>query len=137
MISLSRKVAELRAKYDDIHEPSPLLTRILDDDTKSSALYYVVNRQVQHICCHSSNWDDGEVTIFDTALIRMYEEGLPLQNIGLLELFLAEYMGLGLCSSPEEEEATVNAFLAAAKPITQNGRYPLRLSLTPPSWFKI
>ncbi|KAJ5397970.1 hypothetical protein N7509_006083 [Penicillium cosmopolitanum] len=120
MVSLNRKVAELRAKYSGINEPSPLLTRVLDDDTKSSALYYVVNRQVQHICCHSSSWDDGEVTIYDTALVRMYEEGLPLQNIGLLELFFAEYMGLGLCSSAEEEEATVNAFLAAAHPITHN-----------------
>ncbi|CAI7581033.1 unnamed protein product [Penicillium manginii] len=120
MVSLNRKVAELRAKYDGISEPSPVLTRVLDDDTKSAALYYLVNRQVQLICCHSSNWDDGEVTIYDIALARMYEKGLPLQNIGLLELFFAQYIGLGPCNSADEEETTVNAFLAAAHPITHN-----------------
>lgn len=121
MPSLSRKEAELRAKYNEVKKPSATLERLLDDSTQSAALYYVLNRQVQHICSHSSNWDDGEVTIYDKALIRMYEEGLPLQNIGLLELFLTEYMGLGLCRSLEEEEATVTAFLAAAHRIPHRG----------------
>lgn len=124
MPSLRRRETELRGKYDSVKEPSTTLKRVLDNRLKSTALHYALNRQVQHICSRSCSWDDGEVTIYDKALVQMYEEGIPIQNIGLLELFLTEFMGLNLCHSVAEEEATVTAFLAAHA-VVHSGRYPL------------
>lgn len=113
MPSQSRRESELRAKYEAIKTPSAVLAQALKDRSRSSALYYAINRQVKHIFTRSSSWERGEVTIYDKALVRMHAEGMPLQNIGLLELFLDHYVCLGLCRSTKEEIATVNAFLAA------------------------
>ncbi|KAJ5690503.1 hypothetical protein N7462_004895 [Penicillium macrosclerotiorum] len=117
MPSLIRKEEELVDSYARIISPSPALHEILSNREHARLLHHAMRRQVKSISDRSSIYDDGEVTVFDKALVELYKQGDQLKNIGLLELFLTEFLVTGTSATLKQEEAVVHALLAAQKAI--------------------
>ncbi|GLA45185.1 hypothetical protein CBS147343_5697 [Aspergillus niger] len=89
-----RKVDELVRKYDRIIEPNAVLHAILQDPESLNSLVNAIQRQASLVRHRSQNPEDGEITVFDNALMILSGNGHDTQDIGALELYLAEYLGI-------------------------------------------
>ncbi|GKZ66102.1 hypothetical protein AnigIFM50267_010941 [Aspergillus niger] len=89
-----RKVDELVRKYDCIIEPNAVLHAILQDPESLNSLVNAIQRQASLVRHRSQNPEDGEITVFDNALMILSGNGHDTQDIGALELYLAEYLGI-------------------------------------------
>ena len=103
---LERKVDDLVRKYTKIPEPRPVLRDVLHRPEQSSLLIDAVGRQVSLIRCRSQAFDDGQVTVYDRALLVLSKDGKDLVDTGALELYLTEFLGLvPICGAANVEDA--------------------------------
>ena len=103
---LERKVDDLVRKYIKIPEPRPVLRDVLHRPEQSSLLIDAVGRQVSLIRCRSQAFDDGQVTVYDRALLVLSKDGKDLVGTGALELYLTEFLGLvPICGASNVEDA--------------------------------
>ncbi|PKX99400.1 uncharacterized protein P174DRAFT_447900 [Aspergillus novofumigatus IBT 16806] len=93
-INLQRKVDELVHKYFKIKCPSPVLRDILRSTEKSDLLVSAVRLQVSLARCRSQDFNDGQVTIYDKALLTLSKNGDEPAELSVLELYLTEYLGI-------------------------------------------
>ena len=91
--SRHKKVDELVRMYDGFKEPSAPLRDILRQPERASLLVYALGRQILLIKSRSVAFDDGQITLYDRALLVLSLDGKDLANIGALELFATEYLG--------------------------------------------
>ncbi|GLB07324.1 hypothetical protein AtubIFM57258_002654 [Aspergillus tubingensis] len=89
-----RKVDELVRKYDRITEPNAVLQAILQDPESMRSLVDAIQRQASLVRHRSRNVEDAEITVFDNALMVLSNGGHDTQDVGALELYLAEYLGV-------------------------------------------
>ncbi|RAK84101.1 hypothetical protein BO79DRAFT_276010 [Aspergillus costaricaensis CBS 115574] len=89
-----RKVDELVRKYDRITEPNAVLQAILQDPESMRSLVDAIQRQASLVRHRSRNVEDAEITVFDNALMILSNGGHDTQDVGALELYLAEYLGV-------------------------------------------
>lgn len=107
-------VGAMHYAWAEVTEPSQVLLEIIEDEDKARTLYNMVERQYKFISAERSTDDErGEMTIFDKVLIEMWHEEQQLQNIGLLEFFLEEYLMAKSVDTYAAKKALVFAHLEA------------------------
>lgn len=107
------KEAKLLHAYGKVKQSNVIVQNILGDHVKAGLLYHALKRQVFFILQRSQDYEDGEVTIYDRALVKLWNEGYPLKHPGLLELFVDEFMAAKQAHSVAEKETIVSAYLEA------------------------
>jgi hypothetical protein len=112
---LRSKTDKLYLKWKGPMRPSDILYELLGNTEHARALFHGLRRQVRSIRSRSQNYDDGEVTIYDAALLRLYDNGHTMQDYGLFEFYLAEFLGTKKCQSDEEINTIIAAHLAAQR----------------------
>ncbi|CAG8903729.1 unnamed protein product [Penicillium egyptiacum] len=116
---LRGKEDSLYLKWSVVMNPSELLKELVGNREHARALFHGLRRQVKSIRHRSQSYDDGQVTIYDRVLLRLYDEGHTMQHYGLLEFYLAEYLGTKNCHL-EENNSVIAAHFAAQR-ILDNG----------------
>jgi hypothetical protein len=112
---LRGKIDNLYLKWSATMLPSNVLHELVGNKEHARALFHGLRRQVRSIRQRSQNYDDGQVTIYDAALLRLYDNGHTMQDYGLLEFYLAEFLGTKKCRSDEEINSVIAAHLAAQR----------------------
>ncbi|KXG47780.1 uncharacterized protein PGRI_016500 [Penicillium griseofulvum] len=120
---LHGKEDDLYLKWSEVMNPSQLLKKLVGNREHARALSHGLRRQVKSIRDRSQSYDDGQVTIYDRVLLRLYDEGHTMQHYGVLEFYLAEYLGTKNCRSENESNAVIAAHFAAQR-ILDNGPIP-------------
>lgn len=111
--------------WAEVTEPSNVLVEILSDESKARTLYNMIERQYKFISTERSDEEErGEMTIFDKVLVDMWHEEHQLQNIGLLEFFLEEYLMAKSVDTYAEKKALVFAHLEAGA-LIDAGEFPI------------
>ncbi|KAG0161648.1 hypothetical protein PDIDSM_1841 [Penicillium digitatum] len=93
------KEDNLYLKWSVVMNPSELLKELVSNREHARTLFHGLRRQVKSIRHRSQSYDDGQVTIYDRVLLRLYDEGHTMQHYGLLEFYLTEYLGTKNCHS--------------------------------------
>jgi len=90
---LQALVDTLVHKYQEA-SPSPTLLDLLHKPDQYALLVNALYRQISLIKRRSQALEDGQITIYDKALLELsMEECIPIQT-GVVELYLAEFLGL-------------------------------------------
>ncbi|OOQ88054.1 hypothetical protein PEBR_14750 [Penicillium brasilianum] len=123
-------VGAMHYAWAEVTEPSNVLVEILNDESKARTLYNMIERQYKFISTERSDEEErGEMTIFDKVLVDMWHEEHQLQNIGLLEFFLEEYLMAKSVDTYAEKKALVFAHLEAGALIDAAFANPDQLEL--------
>ncbi|KAJ5770434.1 uncharacterized protein N7511_002485 [Penicillium nucicola] len=109
------KEEQLFLKWKVVMNPSELLRGIISNQENARSLFHGLRRQVRAIRRRSQAYRDGQVTIFDLVLIRLFDAGHSMQDYGLLEFYLAEFLGTRDCVSTADANRIVAAHLAAQR----------------------
>lgn len=96
--SRHRQVDKLVHAYGKTKDPSASLRDVLRKPDQASLLINALGRQISLIKSRSLAFDDGQVTVYDRALLELSQDGRDLADNGALELFVTEYLG-GLVSA--------------------------------------
>ncbi|KAJ5295513.1 hypothetical protein N7508_010334 [Penicillium antarcticum] len=112
---LRSKEEQLFLKWNVVMKPSELLRDITANRENARSLFHGVRRQVRAVRRRSQASRDGQVTIFDLVLVRLFETGHTMQDYGLLEFYLAEFLGTKDCVSTADANRIVAAHLAAQR----------------------
>jgi hypothetical protein len=118
--SLRGKIDNLYLKWSAQMQPSDILYELVGNKEHARALFHGLRRQVKSIRQRSQSSEEGQITIYDAALVRLYDNGHTMQDYGLLEFYLAEFLGTKHCGSDGETNAVIAAHLAAQR-ILDNG----------------
>lgn len=110
----------LYLKWSAVMNPSNILHNLVDNSEHARLLFHGLRRKVGFLRRRSQTYDDGQVSIYDRVLLRLYDDGHTMQDYGLLEFYLAEYLGTKNCCSEEEVNSIVAAHFAAQR-ILDNG----------------
>ncbi|CAG8033912.1 unnamed protein product [Penicillium salamii] len=113
--SLLDKIDGLFAEWSKDVIPTGPLRELLGDKENCRAFFHGLRRQVRSIRKRSQRSDDGEITVYDAALVRLYEHGHTMQDYGLLDFYMAEFLGTKNCKSDGEVKATIAAQIAAQR----------------------
>lgn len=113
--SLRSKRDSLYLKWSVVMCPSDALNELLEDRDNSRLFFHGLRRQVKAIRQRSQKSEDGQITIFDAALVRLYDKEHTMQSYGLFEFYMAEFLGTKNCVSSGEIKARLAADLAAQR----------------------
>ncbi|KAJ5327216.1 uncharacterized protein N7506_010318 [Penicillium brevicompactum] len=113
--SLRSKRDSVYLKWSAVMHPSEALHELLGDRDNSRLFFHGLRRQVKAIRQRSQKSEDGQITIFDAALVRLYDNGHTMQSYGLFEFYMAEFLGTKDCVSDGEIKACLAANLAAQR----------------------
>lgn len=115
------QVIELVEKYREVNSLSPILHGPLKKPDQISLFFQVLERHLSLIKSRSQAFEDGHVTVYDKALLSLTQNGSDLHNMGALELYLDEVVGIGRGDSVEqmgkvlERHIQVNVFLSQGR----------------------
>jgi hypothetical protein len=112
---VSGKEDALYLKWNSVMDPGDVLTELLQNREHARALFHGLRRQVKSLRHRSQLYDDGQVTIYDRVLLRLYDDGHSMQAYGLFEFYLAEYLGTKNCHSKKEVNSIIAAHFAAQR----------------------
>lgn len=87
-------VDDLVRKYYKSRQPSPVLRDLLQGPVESDLLIKSLRRQVSLIKCRSPCFEDSQITVYDRALMVMSDYGNDPADVGALELYLTEFLGV-------------------------------------------
>jgi hypothetical protein len=122
-----RLVEEMYEAWAGVTTPSQLLLEILQDEKKARTLYNMVRRHYKFVCAERSDNDEhGGMTVFDNVLINFWHQEHQLQNIGLLEFFIEEYLMAKSVGTYPEKKALVFAQLHGQE-LIDAGKIPYSL----------
>lgn len=88
------EVNDIVHDYGRISKPHPLLKEALEKPDSYALLWEVIETQVSLIKSRSQAFEDGHITIYDKALLILTKNGKEIMDMGALELFLDEYVGI-------------------------------------------
>ncbi|CAG8041360.1 unnamed protein product [Penicillium olsonii] len=120
-LDLHDKIDSLFAEWSEVVDPSDALGELLQDKDNSRALFHSLRRQLRAIRKRSQKPEDGQVNIYDSALLRLYDHGHSMQHYGLFEFYMAEFLGTKRCKTDGEIKAVLAAQLAAQR-ILEEGK---------------
>lgn len=136
--SPEEQVVELVNKYKDVSSHNPVLYGSLKKPEQISLFFEVLERHISLIKSRSQAFEDGHVTVYDKALVALTKNGSDLHNMGALELYLDEVVGIGRGDGVEQMEKMlkkhirVNAFFDQRK---FRGSYFLAKIQIPNAWY--
>lgn len=123
-----RKVDELVRKYDRITEPNAVLQAILQDPESMRSLVDAIQRQASLVRHRSRNVEDAEITVFDNALMILSNGGHDAQDVGALELYLAEYLGVCTFSPIAHAKQALHDYDILQETVTRGDYFPSSFS---------
>lgn len=88
------RVDELVRKYSTPQAPSPVLLEMLNQPENYSILVGALRRQTALARCRSQEFEDCQVTVYDKALLALSNYGESPADLGALELYLTEFLGV-------------------------------------------
>ncbi|KAE8375577.1 hypothetical protein BDV26DRAFT_294881 [Aspergillus bertholletiae] len=102
-----RTAEDLVRKYYRINRPNTndILREILGSPEQASLLFSALRRQVSLIKCRSQSFEDGQITTYDRALLKLSRNGDNLTDTGALELYLTEFLGIVPISPTSQSRA--------------------------------
>ena len=106
------QVEKLASKYKSIDTTHPMLEEILKKPEKFSSIWDVIGRQLSLIKSRSQAFEDGEITVYDKALLVLSDNGNNARNLGALNLYLGEFMGITQNSKFQEMNNAFNCHVA-------------------------
>jgi hypothetical protein len=107
----SRPDDDLYHAWADFTQPSKVLSEILEDEDKSRTLYNMIERQYKFISERSADDERGEMSVFDKVLVYMWQQEHQINNVGLLEFYLEEYLMAKMVRTYPAKKALVFAQL--------------------------
>lgn len=113
--SRHRQVDELVRTYSKTKDPSAPLRDILRRPEQASLLVHAVGRQISLIKNRSLAFDDGQVTVYDRALLVLSQDGRALTDHRALELFATEYLGMLASAHNASEMKNIEAQYALCR----------------------
>jgi hypothetical protein len=123
----STLVEELTQAWAGVTDPGDVLLDILLDEKKARTLYNMVQHRYKFISTERSDDDErGEMTVFDKVLIELWHREHQLQNVGLLEFFIEEYLMAKSVQTYPEKKALVFAQLHGQE-LIDAGKIPYAL----------
>ncbi|GLI81873.1 hypothetical protein PoHVEF18_010267 [Penicillium ochrochloron] len=127
----SALVEDLCRALARVTTPSELLLEVLQDEKKARTLYNMVQHRYKFLTTgRSDNDEDGEMTVFDKVLIDLWHQEHQLENIGLLEFFIEEFMMAKSVNTYPEKKALVFAQLHGQELIDAAFSNPEHLEFT-------
>ncbi|KAJ5782619.1 hypothetical protein N7457_004393 [Penicillium paradoxum] len=112
---LRGKEDALYLKWSEVVSPSDVLHELLSNSDHARTLFHGLRRQVESLRRRSLSYDDGEVTIYDRVLLRLYDDGHTMEHYGLFEFYLAEHLGTQDCGSEKVINSVIAAHFAAQR----------------------
>ena len=88
------KVDDLVRKYTMVTVPGEALRQVLQEQDESALLFQAIRRQIALIRCRSQAPEDDQVTMYDRALLVLTRYGEDPGDIGALELYMTEFLGI-------------------------------------------
>src|SRR5436190_5092925 len=88
------QVAVLVEKYASITLLNPIVLELLNTTEHFRLLYEVFDHYLALIKSRSQAFEDGHITVYDKALLHLSRNGNDLYNLGALELYLDEVVGV-------------------------------------------
>ncbi|KAL4946337.1 hypothetical protein BDV06DRAFT_208809 [Aspergillus oleicola] len=85
---------DLLRKYRRPSNPTPIMLEVLNDPDSYAVILGALRRQISLIKCRSREFEDGQVTVYDRALLILSDYGQTVTDPGALELYLTEYLGV-------------------------------------------
>ncbi|KAL4925460.1 uncharacterized protein BDV17DRAFT_185578 [Aspergillus undulatus] len=89
-----KKVDDLVHRYRRPQSPSRILLEVLNDPDSYAVLIGALRRQISLVKCRSQDFEDGQVTAYDRALLILSNFGESVTDPGALELYLTEFLGV-------------------------------------------
>lgn len=121
-LSFPVRVKELVKEWTLDPIPGQVLKEILEDEKKARTLVNLIRRHCQFISAErSSDPRRGEISVFDRALIELWNHGDQLKNVALLEFFLEEYLMTKSARSYLEKKQIVLAHLHVQELMERGG----------------
>ncbi|KAE8150591.1 hypothetical protein BDV25DRAFT_139676 [Aspergillus avenaceus] len=102
------QVDALVHKYRAIPQRHPVVEEILKSPSELGLLTNAVLRHVNLIQCRSQIISNGQLTIYDRALLLLTQYGENLLDPGIFEFFLAEFLGITSFTSPAMARITIH-----------------------------
>lgn len=120
-----RTVDDLVRKYYTTNQQSTsdILREILGSPEQASLLFSAFRRQVSLIKCRSQAFEDGQITTYDRALLKLSKNGENLTDTGALELYLTEFLGI-VPISPTSQSRAILAKQLDLESVLSRGMYP-------------
>ncbi|EEH06807.1 conserved hypothetical protein [Histoplasma capsulatum G186AR] len=81
-------------KYGDASSVKPMLSEFVKNSDLFRLLYEVLEHHVSLVKTRSQALEDGQITIYDKALLKLSEKGAGTCYMGAIQLFLEEIMGI-------------------------------------------
>ena len=88
------QVIELVEKYREVDSLSPVLHEPLNKPDQIALFFQVLEHHLSLIKSRSQAFEDGHVTVYDKALLSLTQNGSDMHNMGALELYLDEVIGI-------------------------------------------
>jgi hypothetical protein len=105
-------VDDIVHEYERIRKPHTVLKEPLDKPDSFALLWEVFETQVSLIKSRSQAFEDHHITIYDKALLILAKNGKDLMNLGALELFLDEYVGIPAKGSVVKQQYVLDKHVA-------------------------
>ncbi|KKK23211.1 hypothetical protein AOCH_001885 [Aspergillus ochraceoroseus] len=121
-MSPSRRVDELVRQYQMVSYPSPVMQDILNNSMSYSLLVGALRRQVLLVKCRSQEFEANQVTIYDKALLILSKYGEEPMNVGALELYLTEFLGIVPIGAASDGKDMVSNHIELQKVLDEAGR---------------
>ncbi|KAJ9293266.1 hypothetical protein DTO271G3_7989 [Paecilomyces variotii] len=109
---IENEVDEIVHDYGRISKPHPLLKEVLEKPDSYALLLEVIESQVSLIKSRSQAFEDGHITIYDKALLILTKNGKDIMDIGALELFLDEYVGIPAKGTAAKQQHVLDKHVA-------------------------
>lgn len=102
------QVHDLIDEYKGSKAPNDVLFEIVSNEHYCSSLYKILNHYMDILQSRSSILEDGQITIYDKALLILTKDGRDLINPPATELFFEQILGFSLAKGANAEECINN-----------------------------
>ncbi|KAL1886661.1 hypothetical protein Plec18167_000594 [Paecilomyces lecythidis] len=106
------EVDDIVHDYGRVRKPHPVLKEPLERPDSYALLWEVIENQITLIKSRSQAFEDGHITIYDKALLILTKNGKEIMNLGALELFLEEYVGIPAKGSIAKQQQVLDKHVA-------------------------
>ncbi|OAX79909.1 hypothetical protein ACJ72_05765 [Emergomyces africanus] len=92
--NLNEESAALAKKYINVNSVKPMLSEFVRNSDLFRLLYEVFEHHMALIKSRSQALRDGQITVYDKALLELTDKGTEPYNMGAIQLFLDEVIGM-------------------------------------------
>ena len=110
--SPEEQVSVLVEKYAGTTVLNPIVLELLKTTEHFRLLYDVFEHYLALIKSRSQAFEDGHITVYDKALLRLSRNGNDVYNLGALELYLDEVVGVARGPRVEKLDNLLNKHVA-------------------------